>query len=135
MLTLGRGVVFVVLLLLCSVVACSYGGVGVQPSYVAKVDLWFGGDKVLHFGVSLTIGFGVYSMYFLATRNDVEAKCVSIVSVVLLGLVKECYDWKVKKHFSYKDLAWDIAGALTGTFLGEVSYKNNIIFAERGKIK
>jgi uncharacterized protein YfiM (DUF2279 family) len=104
-----------------------------QQQVYMNVDLWFSGDKVLHFGISLCVGFSIYSVYFVATRNDMGAKCISITSAVLLGLIKEYYDWRVKKHFSYKDLAWDAIGASMGALLGEMSCKNNVIFVEKGR--
>jgi putative lipoprotein len=78
------------------------------------VDPWNSTDKYEHAIGSAIIGATAMAV----TKSEVKALTFSIG----VGLAKELYDQqRYKKHgvgygFSYKDLTWDIAGAVAGTY-------------------
>jgi putative lipoprotein len=74
-------------------------------------DPWFGEDKLKHFilaGMVQGTAFGV------ATAVGVERRPALLASsavVALVSLGKEWHDRRQGRAFSYRDLAWDAAGA------------------------
>lgn len=75
-------------------------------------DLWLGQDKARHFTAAAVIGGGVT---LLADDETDSAAAIGWSTAVATGVAKEVYDLRVKKTcFSWKDLAWDIAGASVG---------------------
>lgn len=73
-------------------------------------DPWWAKDKALHFGVSFVVSTGTYMLFKNCSRNP---RTEAFGLTVSLGIMKEIYDWKLKrKFFSYKDLFFDITGAI-----------------------
>jgi putative lipoprotein len=101
---------FFTLLLLICVSACT-----TMPK--RQHDTWFGEDKMHHFLVASAIGAIATKV---AANNDV-APCDTVVigvsTTVVIGAGKEWYDKKIKKtFFSWKDMVWDFAGGVLGSF-------------------
>ena len=82
-------------------------------------DRWLGKDKFQHFGYSAFLAGGssiVANRHFDRGRDD--SVVIGLTISVSLGAVKEVIDYhKPGQTSSYKDLIWDIAGAITGVAL------------------
>jgi len=82
-------------------------------------DHWLARDKAAHFALSCAIiGFG-YHLGHTENGNSKAAARNTAVSISLsLGVAKELWDsTKQGNHFSFKDLAADIAGTVFGALL------------------
>ena len=77
-------------------------------------DPMFGSDKFKHGALSFVM---VSSMSSLARSQGFDQPEIAFGATVSLGLAKEFYDLRVKGHFSFGDLAWDVAGASLGVAL------------------
>lgn len=79
-------------------------------SVVALQDSWFSPDKAKHFFIA---GF-VESATFAgmesvgASRNVSFGGALAITGV--FSVLREVHDKRVKNQFSFRDLAWDMAG-------------------------
>ena len=74
-------------------------------------DNWFARDKAYHFAAASAIGAGAT---FMAGSED-AAPVIGVGVAMSFGAGKELYDREVKKtYWSWKDLAWDLAGAVAG---------------------
>ena len=70
-----------------------------------KNDPWFAKDKSLHFSVSFTL----YNFFYVGTGD----KNTSLELTLAVGVFKELVDLTIRKTgFSYKDLLYDMFGAL-----------------------
>jgi uncharacterized protein YfiM (DUF2279 family) len=72
-------------------------------------DHWFALDKWKHFAAGAVIesvGYGIAS----AGQGHSASLRIGAGAVVTVGLGRELYDWRVKHHFSVKDLVWDALG-------------------------
>jgi uncharacterized protein YfiM (DUF2279 family) len=75
-------------------------------------DPWFSPDKAKHFAIAAF----VESVSFAgleaagANRNASFAGAVSVTAAV--SLLREVHDKRVKNQFSFRDLAWDLAGGV-----------------------
>ena len=77
-------------------------------------DGWFQSDKLKHFAVSAP--FGALGAYL--TRDTEHPVIYGTLIGTIPGLIKEGIDGTCRSSgFSYKDLAADIAGALSGALL------------------
>ncbi|MBW9105684.1 hypothetical protein [Paraburkholderia phenoliruptrix] len=86
------------------------GGYRMQTS-----DGWFHSDKLKHFAVS--VPFGALGAYL--ARDTAHPVIYGTLIGTLPGLIKEGIDGTCRSSgFSYKDLAVDVVGALTGALLG-----------------
>ena len=89
------------------VVALLLGG---SPRAQPRVaDPWFGVDKWKHFAagaVIQSVGFGIAS----GRQGHSASLRIGAGAVTIIGLGREFYDWRVKGHFSRKDLVWDLLG-------------------------
>lgn len=78
-------------------------------------DSWFGRDKAKHF---LTAGLISGAAAVIADKqggDSQESFYFAFGTTISLGAGKEVYDLKIRKTgWSWKDLAWDALGALTG---------------------
>jgi putative lipoprotein len=82
-------------------------------SNTAWADSWVGRDKQLHFAGSVVIA-GV-------TTAITKDETTGFIVATGIGIAKEIYDSKHRAgDASYKDLAWDIAGAWVGSKLGGI---------------
>uniref|UniRef100_A0A7C4TGI9 DUF2279 domain-containing protein n=1 Tax=candidate division WOR-3 bacterium TaxID=2052148 RepID=A0A7C4TGI9_UNCW3 len=80
-------------------------------------DAWFAQDKLLHFSVSASIvGLSYHTLVCRLKRDENQGMVYSISFTALIGLGKELYDKKKKRHFSFKDLLWDGIGITAGYF-------------------
>lgn len=86
----------------------------------AHADAWVAPDKGLHFGVSvgLATAISLSTMAWLDSRA--ERFGVAFTAALALGLAKEVLDAWSTGSPSFRDLAWDAAGALVGALLGFV---------------
>ena len=74
-------------------------------------DRWFSRDKAYHFAVASALGAGATAA---ADGND-AAPVIGVGVAMSFGVGKELYDRDVQKEYwSWKDLAWDLAGAVAG---------------------
>lgn len=91
---------------------CSGGRGGFRTT---NSDSWTGTDKLEHFGVS--VPFGALGAY-IARDSEHPIIYGSLIGTIP-GLAKEAFDGTCKNNgFSYKDLAADFIGSLTGAVLG-----------------
>ncbi len=83
-----------------SVMACS-----------AHDDNWTGSDKAAHFGVSMAVGIG--------TSRLSDDTWTAFGLALVPGVAKELYDaTRDCNRFSWKDMAWNAAGAYVGVRTG-----------------
>ena len=82
-------------------------------------DRWLANDKLRHFGYSAFLAGGssiIANRHFDRGRDD--SMVIGFSISVSLGAAKETIDYhKPGETSSYKDLVWDIAGAVTGIVL------------------
>lgn len=77
----------------------------------SRNDDWTGSDKAAHFGVSLALGVG-------ASRLSDDTWTAFGLALVP-GVAKELYDGtRDCNRFSWKDMAWNAAGAYVGVRTG-----------------
>lgn len=85
-----------------------------KPALAADEDPWWGRDKALHFGVSATIaGVGYATSSLWLDRRWQRATAGGSLALAA-GLAKEGWDMTGAGNPSYRDLTWDLAGALAG---------------------
>lgn len=75
-------------------------------------DSWTGPDKQKHFAFSF--GFGFVARGVFPELTAPQAIAVGMIP----GIVKELADSGNGGKFSGKDLAWDLAGAAAGVYIG-----------------
>ena len=74
-------------------------------------DHWFARDKAYHFAVASAIGAGAT----VAAGDNHAAPVIGVGVTMCFGAGKELYDRNVRKtYWSWRDLAWDLAGAVAG---------------------
>ncbi len=89
----------------------------VNVSEISRLDPWFSKDKFMHFSISASVvGLSYHTLVCRLNKNKYEGEIISLSFTALIGIGKEIYDKKRKKHFSLKDLCWDGIGILTGFF-------------------
>jgi len=81
-------------------------------------DPWFGRDKAVHFAVSAslaTLGYAVAGQFPPSRENLVLRLVFGGSAAMTLGVAKEVLDLTLRLGTpSWKDLAWDAAGTVTG---------------------
>lgn len=77
-------------------------------------DPWFGKDKLLHYGVSAGIAGSGYAVGAMIFDKRAHALCVGAAAATLAGVSKELVDLGGYGNASWKDLAWDGLGMMTG---------------------
>lgn len=86
-------------------------------------DSWFARDKAYHFGISAGVSAGIATVALNNGQSDAEAMVYAVAFTMPLGVGKEVYDREIKKtYWSWKDLAWDFAGALAGGAAGVAAH-------------
>ncbi len=74
-------------------------------------DDWTGSDKAAHFGVSLALGVGASRL--------ADDTWTAFGLALVPGVAKELYDGtRDCNRFSWKDMAWNAAGAYVGVRTG-----------------
>ncbi|MGQ9464184.1 MAG: hypothetical protein ACUVQ4_00545 [bacterium] len=80
-------------------------------------DQWFSQDKFLHFSACASIvGLSYHTLVCRLKKTEDTGKLYAVSLTAVIGLGKEFYDKKKKKHFSWKDLCWDGLGLAFGYF-------------------
>lgn len=80
-------------------------------------DRWTGHDKLEHFATAAAIGAG-YIRAAGAPDHAVRSRNEAVTLVLTLGGMKELHDARFPgKGWSWKDMAWNLAGALFGAGL------------------
>lgn len=99
------------------VVGAAVGALLLAPGRARADDPWLGRDKRLHFGASAVIaaaGYGASSP-LLSSRGERALAGGSLA--LLVGGAKEGWDATGRGDPSWRDLAWDVAGAAVGVAL------------------
>lgn len=87
---------------------------GVSTAHAQEADPWLGRDKALHFGACAAISAGGYGAAAPWT-DDVRVRVsVGAGAGLATGVAKELWDLSGHGDPSTRDLAWDVAGTLTG---------------------
>ena len=80
-------------------------------------DSWFGKDKAKHFFVSGVIAGISTSVSENREIDSDESFLLSTGITLSIGMGKEAHDlWLSQTGWSWKDLLWDLLGALAGHF-------------------
>jgi putative lipoprotein len=77
-------------------------------------DSWTGDDKIQHFWISSVISGTTTAIAKSRESDDSSQFPIAMGVTLFFGVAKESYDLKTKGHWGWKDIAWDVAGALTG---------------------
>lgn len=85
-----------------------------QPGPPPPHDEWFGADKALHFGASAGLAVGGYAASALVFEDRSARLAVGASLALTLGVAKELNDLAGHGNPSWKDLAWDVVGTVTG---------------------
>ncbi|AOY00649.1 hypothetical protein [Jeongeupia sp. USM3] len=81
----------------------------------ADPDPWHGSDKVAHFSVSVALGAGGREV----ASDSAHPQLYGVILAVVPGVAKEVLDGiRQDNDFSYKDLLFDLVGAISGAYLG-----------------
>jgi putative lipoprotein len=104
-----------VLLVMVLLTACAVTAQNNQAH--GKRDSWFGEDKLYHFFTAGVIGAAATKIAVNNQAAPCDAVLIGISTTFVIGSGKEWYDKKVKKTlFSWKDMAWNLAGGTLGSF-------------------
>jgi len=77
-------------------------------------DPWFGRDKALHFGATVTIATAGYGGAALVTDDRTKRVVAGASLAMAAGIGKELWDLAGHGDPSWKDLTWDVIGTATG---------------------
>ncbi len=89
--------------------------VGGCASVTPKGDSWTGRDKFHHFWVSGAISGIATAVVKDQDEDNADVFPVAIGVTLSFGIAKETHDVFISgSGWSWKDLVWDLAGALTG---------------------
>ena len=83
-------------------------------------DPWLGEDKLRHFGLSFAAGSFSYGAGRVLLDAD-AALWISAAAAVAAGVGKEWLDVRRGRPWSWKDLAWDAAGAAAALLISNNS--------------
>ncbi|ABC27346.1 predicted periplasmic lipoprotein [Hahella chejuensis KCTC 2396] len=76
---------------------------------------WLGKDKIAHFTASAAIAAAAADQLDSGSRSDCGSAALSVGVAMTFGAGKEYYDENYAgKYWSYKDMAVNLLGALTG---------------------
>lgn len=102
----------------CGVAAAVLIAVAVSPTVARAAgpdpDPWFGRDKVLHFGASVTIAGSGYAIGAPLFDSRGHALILGGSLALGLGITKEVLDATGLGDPSWRDLAWDGIGTVAG---------------------
>ena len=78
-------------------------------------DDWLGRDKAYHFAAGCALGAGAAAAGHSAGWSEDQSGAASLGVALAIGGGKEWHDQEAKGTcWSWKDLAWDMAGAMAG---------------------
>ena len=80
----------------------------------ADDDPWVGTDKVIHYGVSAGLAAGGYTVGAFVFEPRAHALALGAGVAAVAGIGKELADLGGYGNASWKDLAWDGLGMVTG---------------------
>jgi putative lipoprotein len=87
---------------------------GAPPERAPEGNRWFGRDKAYHFAVSAAVQ-GISHGLVRGVGGDYRtASGVAGLTTLAVGVGKEVHDRADGRYFSWKDLAADAAGSVTG---------------------
>lgn len=90
----------------------------VQDDSLEIKDPWISEDKFYHFtATSLIVGSTYHLLYCRLNMDEEKGRIASIGVAISVSILKELYDLKRKRHFSWKDLVYDILGIGAGYFI------------------
>ncbi|AZZ89981.1 YfiM family lipoprotein [Hahella sp. KA22] len=76
---------------------------------------WLGKDKIAHFTASAALAAAASDQLDSGSRSDCGSAALSVGVAMTFGAGKEYYDENYAgKYWSYKDMAVNLLGALTG---------------------
>ena len=81
-------------------------------SVVALEDPWLSPDKAKHFLMAGFIESGTFASLEAVGVNRNSSFAGAFAVTATLSLLRELHDKRTKGHFSYRDLAWDLAGGV-----------------------
>jgi uncharacterized protein YfiM (DUF2279 family) len=80
-------------------------------------DRWIAEDKARHMFTSMAlVNFAAAGARIVGLENK-DALVPAIAGAAAAGILKEVYDKRVGKPFSFRDLAWDAVGIGLGTIV------------------
>ncbi|MCC6647832.1 MAG: hypothetical protein IT374_19975 [Polyangiaceae bacterium] len=88
--------------------------VGVVAGDARADDEWLGRDKRLHFGASAVVAAGGYGAASVWTTSRGARALAGGGLALAVGAAKEGWDAAGRGDPSWRDLAWDAAGAAVG---------------------
>ena len=91
--------------------ALSFGGKAHPP------DPWIGSDKVKHFFATAFVQSVAYSGVRATGAGHRSSLVGAWTASGVVGIGRELHDGRTKGLFSFRDLAWDVAGATAATTL------------------
>jgi putative lipoprotein len=99
-----------------AVAAVAFAAVVAFPAsaYAAGPDEWLGKDKSLHFAASSAISAGGYATGAVVFKSRTSALIAGGVLSAVAGIAKETRDLAGYGDPSWRDLAWDGIGLVTG---------------------
>ncbi|RMF94757.1 MAG: hypothetical protein D6734_07035 [Candidatus Schekmanbacteria bacterium] len=81
-------------------------------------DQWLSKDKAYHFLAAGAISASATAISKKGKLSDAESTLVGVSITLAAGTGKESYDKKIKKtFFSWKDMIFNLLGALTGSLI------------------
>lgn len=87
------------------------------PATAQEVDPWFGQDKTLHFGASAALATGGYGGSIWVLEEPWQRATAGATVSLTLGTAKELYDLAGYGQPSWRDMTWNVVGAVTGVGL------------------
>jgi putative lipoprotein len=82
-----------------------------------RADDWVGPDKGLHFGASAGLSVLGHALALPLLESPLERATFGLIGSLALGLAKEFVDGVGLGTASFKDVTWNLAGAVTGALL------------------
>ena len=80
-----------------------------------SADPWFGRDKAKHFCAAAAVSAAATAAAREGHCGSRDTAQLAVGGALVLGFGKEAYDKHGKRTFwSWKDIVWDLAGALAG---------------------
>ena len=84
------------------------------PARRSSRDPWFGRDKLLHFAASAVIQGGAHAVLRANGHDYASASRGAALATLTAGVGKELWDRHRGRDASFRDLAWDGIGGVTG---------------------